>query len=313
MTPASLFGPLISCQSIEAHVALFSGLLGMEPMGSDSALSASAVYALFGTAGRDARWQVLQTPGTRTGVVLLEFSPPPAGCMRDRSTALYADALKVIDFYVPEFDRMLAHVAACGYALEPDVAAYDLPEGRFREAHLWGPDNVILGLLGGPADFFRRFAIVTDRMFSEVQSISTPVSDLPAVQAFYDEVLGLSTVYEYRISDPSFADLIGTSGQLHLRATNIGRCTEEPYFGLIDYGLADGQVPSLRNRGRLLARGVTGAVVLVADIAAAIADAQRRGDHHSEIISLAMPCSSDTSVARVEAPHGVGHLLVQPP
>ncbi len=310
MRSAAVFGPMISCHALEPHLALFCGLMGLQPEEPPQTLTAAATNALFGVTDRQLRVQVLRTPGTRTGMVLLEFDPPPRACVRERDTALYADALKVIDFYAPDFERMLAHMASAGYSLEPDVAAYELPEGRFQEAHLWGPDNVILGLLGGPGEFFKRFATVTDRIFSEVQSLSTPVSDLSAVKAFYREVLGLSTVYEYKITDPSFGELIGSQETLDLHATNIGRRTEEPYFGLIDYGLAQDQMPSLRNQAAELRRGIVGAVVLVPDLQASLAVARRRGDPLCETVVSSIAGRTGVSVAKVRAPHGVEHLLV---
>lgn len=311
MTPAAIFGPVISCRSFEPHLVLFRDLLGLQPEGAPRALGASEVQALFGYSARSAQAQVLTTPGTDTGVVLLLLDPSPERCVRERSSALHADALKVIDFYAPDFERMLGHVRASGLSVEPDIAVYDLPEGRFQEAHLWAPDNVVLGLLGGPLRFFQRFATITDRMFSEVQSISTPVSDLPAVAAFYGEVLGLSTVYEYRITDPSFGELLGARDALDLRATNIGRRTEEPYFGLIDYGLAAGQTPSLRDHASTARRGIVGAVVLVADLQASLAAAQRRGDPHGDPVEIRLLDRAWLWTARVRAPHGVEHLLVQ--
>jgi catechol 2,3-dioxygenase-like lactoylglutathione lyase family enzyme len=311
MTPSAVFGPIISCHSIEAHLALFGDLIGMQADGAAQALTPSQIQALFGVADRSAQLQVLRTPGTRTGVVLVAFDPAPETCMRERDNALFGDALKVIDFYAPDFDGMVRHIADRGHALEPDIAAYELYEGRFQEAHLWGPDNVILGLLGGPSEFFQRFASVTDRMFSEVQSISTPVSDLPAIKAFYRDVLGLSTVYEYQIADPSFGDLIGSAGTLDLRACNIGRCTEEPYFGLIDYGLPAGRTPSLREASSTLRRGIIGALVLVSDLDASLVAAQRRGDPHRSRVSLSLPGWSLLAAASVQAPHGVVHLLAQ--
>ncbi|TVQ44587.1 MAG: hypothetical protein EA371_13335 [Gammaproteobacteria bacterium] len=302
---------MISCHALEPHLALFGGLMGLHPEGPPQTLMPSATAALFGVTDRQLRVQVLRTPGTRTGIVLLEFDPPPRACIRERDTALHADALKVIDFYSPDFDRMLAHVASAGYSLEPDVAAYELPEGRFQEAHLWGPDNVILGLLGGPREFFKRFATVTDRLFSEVQSLSTPVSDLAAVKTFYRDVLGLSTVYEYKITDPSFGELIGSEETLALHATNVGRRTEEPYFGLIDYGLARDRMPSLRDQATELRRGIVGAVVLVPDLQASLAVARRRGDSQREAVTLSIAGQTEVSMALVQAPHGVEHLLVQ--
>lgn len=310
MTPAAVFGPIISTSCPDSHLELFCDLIGMQAVGPAQALSAHQTYALFELAERRASLQVLITPGTRTGVVLVAFDPAPIDYVRTRDNALHCDALKVIDFYAPEFDAMLAQVAASGYVLESGTAAYELTEGLFREAHLWGPDNVILGLLGGPQAFFSRFASVTDRIFSEVQSISTPISDLPAVAAFYRQVLGLSIVYEYEIADPSFGEMIGSTGALNIHATNIGRRTEEPYFGLIDYGLPPEQTVSLTDHGSSAKLGIVGAVVVVDQLSASLAEARRRGDPAGELVALEVVGWGDVQVASVRSPHGVNHLLV---
>ncbi|MCC5870635.1 MAG: hypothetical protein JJU27_19220 [Gammaproteobacteria bacterium] len=310
MTPAAVFGPIISASRLDPHLALFCGLIGMQPSGPAQPLSAHQTYSLFGLKDRIASLQVLTTPGTQTGVVLVAFDPAPTDYVRNRDNALHCDALKVIDFYAPEFDAMLARVTEAGYELEAGTAAYELPEGLFREAHLWGPDNVILGLLGGPEAFFSRFASVTDRMFSEVQSISTPISDLPAVAAFYRQVLGLSIVYEYEIADPSFGEMIGSTGALNIHATNIGRRTEEPYFGLIDYGLPPEKTISLKDHGASARLGIVGAVVIVDEFPASLSTARRRGDPTGEVISLELAGWGIVQAASMRSPHGVNHLLV---
>lgn len=268
---------------------------------------------LFLTSGHRATVVVLATPGVSSGVVLCEFHPHSAETVRDWSTRLARDALKVIDFYAPDYEGAIQHARALGYEVVEEQAAYELEAGTFREAHLWGPDNVVTAFLGGPAEFFADFAQITDRRCSEVQSISAPVSDAAAVVRFYEAVFGWRVVYEYAITDPSFAALIGTDEQLQLRATNVGRSTREPYFGLIDYGVRSA-TGSLKGRSRPPRRGLIGAVVVVDDLTETREQAHRISGPEAvpgEAIEVEVSPIGPIRAASVLPPHGVWHVVVE--
>lgn len=104
--------------------------------------------------------------------------------------------------------------------------------------------------------------------------------------------------------------MIGSSGALNIQATNIGRRTEEPYFGLIDYGLPPEKAVSLKDHAASARLGIVGAVVFVDDLSASLAAARRRGDPAGELVAMEVAGWVDSRWVRVQAPRGVNHLLV---
>jgi catechol 2,3-dioxygenase-like lactoylglutathione lyase family enzyme len=310
MPVTRVHGPIVSCADLSVTRRLFEDVFGLAEVGRQD-LTEPEVKALWGVEGRRATTVVLDTPGTPFGVRLVQFDPLSDVVIRNRSTGFDADALKVIDFYAPDFDAAEAYLKARGFALKHERAVYDLPEGRFIEGHLWGPDEVVCALVSGPKAFFSGFATVKDRTFSEVQSISSPVSDPERVIQFYKDVLGLEIVYEYFIDAESFSKLVGTPHKLQLRARNIGVKRTEPYFGIIHYGLPEDAYTSLRDRSVLPNRGLAGATVM-ADGLDVIAE--KAGDFGAVIlaplarVSLA-PYGRVRSLT-LRAPHGVVHHLI---
>lgn len=304
---AHVYGPLISAAQVQEHCELFTGVFGMQETGR-AQLDAEATHTLFGTTGTT-ELVVLQTPGVRSGVVLCGFDPVSDETVRTYETRVDRDALKVIDFYAPDYAGAIAHARGLGYEVVESEAEYELAAGTFREAHLWGPDNVVTAFLGGPAAFFDDFAQITGERVSEVQSISAPVSDGQAVVDFYAKVLGWDVVFEYAINDPSFAELIGVDEPLELRSRNVGPSTKEPYFGLIDYGLPAHVGGSLLGRPVAPRRGLLGATVTVADLDAvrAAAGPQRCGAS----VPVELAPFGQTRAAMLMPPHEVPHLLLE--
>lgn len=302
-----VFGPLISTATPQAHVDLFRGVYGMELAGrtvvtTPQVLATIAPDAALGSV----EVIVLRTPGTDSGVVVLCCDPAGQETVRTRATRVERDALKVIDFYAPDFPAALAHARALGYEVEEHEASYELPQGTFTEAHLWGPDNIVTAMLGGPAEFFADFAQVRDRVLSEVQSISAPLSDASDSVAFYRDVLGWDVVFEYSVDDPSFAAMVGVD-ELTLRSRNVGPSTVEPYFGLIDYGLGAAHDGSLRGRSALPRRGILGAVVLSQDLNRVLAAAGPEGSP----LPLTLPALDSGRAAWLHTPHSVPHLVLE--
>lgn len=309
MVPASrIFGPLVSAADLDEHARLFTGVFGMEQRGRVS-LTAATGESLFGAGAGAVELVTLQTPGVASGVVACRFDPVSAETVRSYESRVDRDALKVIDFYAPDYEGAIAHARGLGYQVVETEAVYELEDGTFREAHLWGPDNVVTAFLGGPAPFFDDFAQVTDRLVSEVQSISAPVSDAEPVVAFYREVFGWEVVYEYAIDDPSFAGLVGVDAPMNLRSRNVGSSTREPYLGLIDYGLPAAVGGSLLGRSVAPRRGLLGAVVTTADLTAVrvAAGEERCG----AAVDLELAPFGVTRATVVVPPHGIPHLVVE--
>lgn len=311
MAVTSLHGPIISCGDLAAQQSLFENVYRLATVATET-LSEAHVEALWGLKNTSAETAVLETPGTRFGIRLIQFDPLSDIIIRDKSSGYNADALKVIDFYAPDFYAAKAHLESEGYKLKDEVAEYDLGDKHFTEGHVWGPDAVVTALVSGPKDFFRNFATTTEKLFSEVQSVSSPVSDLDAVLAFYDDVLGLQVIYEYGIDHDSFADLVGTRHKLNLRARNIGLKRTEPYFGIIHYGLPETAYESLRDRAVMPNRGLVGMTVLVDDATEVAHNAAAHGaEVTSPLTKTSLAPHGDIWSLTVRGPHGVVHHVIQ--
>jgi catechol 2,3-dioxygenase-like lactoylglutathione lyase family enzyme len=259
-----IHGPIISSSDLEAHLRLLQAF-GMREQ-SRRSVGVDECSGIWGTTARRATEVVLETPGTRYGARILQFDPLSEIVVRDRERGYDADAPKVIDFYAPDFAAARAAVERLGWTLREPIAEYDMPEGHFIEGHVWGPDEMVCALISGPQEFFVKFACITDRLFSEPQSLSGAVSVLEPSVAFLTKALGMRVVHRYGIEDDSFRQLVGSAArQFNLRAVNIGLTTEEPYIGLIHYGMPAGSYRSLAGRARPPSRGTLGATLVVRD------------------------------------------------
>lgn len=311
MAVTSIHGPIISCGDLAAHRGVFEGVYGLKPVAEET-LTAETIAALWGIEGHSAATVLLETAGTRFGIRLVQFSPLSDVVIRHKSSGYNSDALKVIDFYAPDFYAAKEHLEAKGYHLKEEVAEYELENGKFLEGHLWGPDSVVTALVSGPSDFFRNFVTTSEKLFSEVQSISTPISDVPAVLAFYEKVLGLGVIHEYGIDHESFAELVGTKHKMKLRAKNVGIVRTEPYFGLIHYGLPETAYESLHDRAVMPNRGLVGATVVVNDAAQVAHNAESFGaDIVAPLTEVSLSPYGKVLSFTVRGPHGVVHHVIE--
>lgn len=298
-----IHGPIISSSDIDAHLALF-GAFGLVEVGRCSR-SVAETGAIWGTEGQASVEVTMQTPGTVFGLRLVAFDPGSDIQIRHPERGSDAEALKVIDFYAPDLPAARAQIEAAGFLFKDAVADYETPEGRFQEAHLWGPDGVVCALITGDPVFYEKFATVRDRVVSEPQSISGPVQDAAATLAFLEDVFGLSVIHRYGLADDSFQALVGTDAALQLRAWNVGVRTTEPYFGIIDYGMAAGTQSSLIDVARPPARGLLGATVRVRDVAAVAAKAG------VAVVSIEVPGFGSVRAATFQGPNGAWFQAVQ--
>ena len=306
-----LIGPIISTGKLESHRDLLGSVFGLQCL-PEQRLDAASIKALWNVQARSARLQLCLTPGTWAGVMLLQFDPVPDEVIRERSRGDDHDALKVIDFYTTEFDQSLATLAAAGYQVKDTIAEYEMSEGRFREAHLWAADQVVYALIEGPADFMAKVVQISDRPFSEVMSVSTPVSKRDEVLRFYAEVLQLDEVYRYGFDDPSFAELVGGEQSMQLTAVNVGTLLREPFFGLIHYGQRSAGARSLAEHSQLPNRGIAAALLEVSSLEDCLARARRwPGALITPASPLELPALGRVNSALLRAPHGVLHQVVE--
>lgn len=299
-----IHGPIVSTSDADAHVALFEAF-GLREV-ARCERSATETAAIWGVEGQSSSEVTLETPGTAFGVRLVRFDPGSATQIREPSRGSDSEALKVIDFYAPDLHAARGSIEAAGFAFKPEVADYETPEGRYQEAHLWGPDGVICALISGDAALFDDLATIRDRLVSEPQSISGPVQNAGATLAFFKDVFGLDVIHRYGLNDLSFDALVGTAARVALRAWNVGLSKREPYFGVVDYGLPNGSQVSVKASARPPARGLLGATLIVRDapMIAAKADVG--------VVTIDVPGFGPAMVATLQGPNGAWFQAVQP-
>jgi catechol 2,3-dioxygenase-like lactoylglutathione lyase family enzyme len=306
-----IHGPIISSSEIEVHAELLAAFGMVEQLRLQH--SVAACSEMWGTEGLSATELVMGTPDTPYGARIVQFSPLSAVAIRDRDRGYDADAPKVIDFYVRDLVAARRYVEAAGWRFREPLAEYDLPEGHFTEAHVWAQDEFVCALIHGPPEFFAKFCVLTDRMFSEPQSLSGAVSQFEPSIAFFEQVLDLAVVYRYGISDDSFRQLVGSARpQFNLRAVNMGLTTEEPYIGLIHYGMPEESYASLHGRARPPHRGILGATIVVRDVDEVVRRARAVG---GEVLAAPVACVhtvwGPARVATLLAANGGCYQVVQ--
>lgn len=303
-------GPIISTSSLDRWKSLLVDGFGLEQV-SDQLLYSGDVAALWGVQADSARTAWFATPGTPYGIRLVQLAPASPVVIRNPSSGYDCNALKVIDFYAPDFAAAQKQLDAAGFQLKEDIAQYDLDVGQITEGHLWGPDNVVCALISGPPAFFSEFVTVSNATFSEVLSVSAPVDGPAAVVAFYEH-LGLSEVYRYEVTDHSFQKLVGAAKPLHIRAINMGVVKEKPYFGVIHYGLPADQYVSLADRAVFPNRGLVAATVSVDNLAAVV---EKLASSTAELLcppsQQFLEPHGPVNTMLVRAPHGVLHQLIE--
>lgn len=230
-----IHGPIISSSDLDFHVRMFEQVFDMQTS-SNEKLSLEQVLQTWGLGGHTARTAVVETAGSDYGVRIVEFTPSSSETIRHRSKGMIPGAAKVIDFFVDGMEEALERARKFGLLVNDDIAEYDAPEGRVREAHTWVLDEIVCALIESPREMVDKFTAGMNRRISEPQSISGPTMLLTDSVDFFEKVLGFATIYEYEVNDSNFGDMIGSDAPVHIKAKNIGSDLRQPYIGLIDYG-----------------------------------------------------------------------------
>lgn len=308
----SIDGPMVVTSDLVRQREMFEGVFGLS-LAADQEMDALAVKAVFGVRGRTARTLLLQTRGTSIGVRLVGFRPSSSTTVRAGAKPIDTDALKVIDFLVPDFEKAVSALAARGFTLAAPAAEYSTPQdGRFTEGHVEGPDGVVCALLKMHDTPLSKYVTVSDQTFSEILGMSAPVSDRDAAIGFYRDTLKLETVLSYEIADESFQKLLGSKEKTLLRGANFGLGARAPMIGVIHYGLPSAAYRSLRDRSVLPHRGLQAirmSVSSVDQVARAAAAA------NLEVVApvaeaLLFPQGRVKSLL-IRAPHGVLHHFTE--
>lgn len=298
-----IHGPIISSSDLDAHAALFAAFGLVEVARCDR--TATETQAIWGIDGQSSVEITLGTPGTEFGLRLIRFDPGSTEQIRSPSRGSDCDALKVIDFYAPDLTAAKVAIEQAGFSFKPEIATYETPEGMYQEAHLWGPDGVVCALISGDRALFDDMATVRDRLVSEPQSISGPVQDQDATLAFLDQVLGLGVIHQYGLEDPSFDAMVGSAAQLRLRAWNVGTRKDQPYLGVINYGLAPASQHSLFTASTPPNRGLLGVTVVVQN-ASSVATAAKVGT-----VRTSLPGFGDVLMATMQGPNGAWYQAIE--
>jgi catechol 2,3-dioxygenase-like lactoylglutathione lyase family enzyme len=308
----SIAGPLVVTGDLARQREMFEGGFGLSLI-ADQELDAEAVRTLFGVSGRTARTVLLETKGTSIGVRLVEFRPSSSLAVREGAMPIDGDALKVVDFMVPDFDKAVAALAVRGFKLAGPPAKYSTPaDGRFTEGHIEGPDGVVCALLKMHDTPLSKYVTVTDRSFSEVLGVSAPVSDRDAALAFYRDALKLETVLSYEIADESFHRLLGSKEKTLLRGANFGLGAKAPMIGVIHYGLPPSAFKSLRDRSVLPHRGLQAVRLSVSSVDRVVKAAAAANLETLAPVSEALLFPQGrVKCLLIRAPHGVLHHFTE--
>ncbi len=309
-TVISIDGPVVSTAALDRQTTLFRDVLGMQ-LTDDVSLDTAQTAQLFGLKQRTARLLTLQTPGTSIGVQLVEFSPGSDTVIRPGGVGIASDALKMIDFFTAERLAAAEAFRRHGFELVTEGAPIELPDGsRFIEMHVKGPEGVMVAAIYPENVPAGDFVTVTDRLFSEVQSSSGPVSDFEPVRHFYETVLGVPMGFAYEFESPAFSSMIGAGRTTTIRANNYGRVVEDVMLGIIHYGLPRASYESLRERARPPHLGVIGVRLSVRNLPALLQRCKTGGFEISvPLVKVVNADSSTTATAVVRGPHGVWHFL----
>jgi len=307
----SVEGLVIGVSDLDAHRRLFHRGFGLEVL-ADTALSVDEVEALYGLRGHSGRLVQLATAGTDIGVQLVVLDPGSERVIRGAARGIDVEALKVIDFMTQDFDGAVRRLEEAGFPLASEPARYEVAGvGRFTEGHVDGPDGVKCAILQQHDPGWKRFATVTDRLFSEIIGFSSPIVDPEPVHSFF-EVMGLAEVFRYDFESETFSAMIGLDRPTHVVGVNYGLSPKEPMIGTIHYGLPEDSYRSLAEHAWLPHRGLAG-VRLRVETTADLAEACRNAGY--EIVSgpssVRLGPWGDLRVLNVRGPHGIVHHCVQ--
>ena len=308
----SIDGPLVVTSNLARQREMFEGVFGLSLV-ADQELDSATVKALFGVPSRGARTVLLQTRGTSIGVRLIQFRPSSLVAVREGAKPVDSDALKVIDFMVPDFDKAVLALQAKGFPLAARPAEYSAPpDGRFTEGHVEGPDGIVCALLRMHDTPLSKYVSVTDRTFSEILGVSAPVSDREAAIAFYRDTLKLDTVLSYEIANESFQKLLGSAERTLLRGVNFGLSAKAPMIGVIHYGLRPSAFQSLRSKSVLPNRGLQALRISVPSIdLLAKAAAAANAEILAPIAEAVLFPQGRVKSLLIRAPHGVIHHFTE--
>jgi catechol 2,3-dioxygenase-like lactoylglutathione lyase family enzyme len=225
--------------------------------------------------------------------------------VREGAAAWDHGAIKLLDFFVEDFEAAELALQREGWSWRTDPIEYDWPDGNgaSREAHVETEDGVILGIIEllGPSrqDYLR---VPEGVLFSEMATASFLVPDFNAALQFYGDTLGLEPAVDMTFEMEEMQRLIGLDDPVTLQMVLLESPLEPSgKVGLLRYVGVEGA--SLADRARPPHRGVL-AMTFETDDLGALRHRLERTDAHL----LAEPRPVDV------APYGtVRSMWVQTP
>jgi catechol 2,3-dioxygenase-like lactoylglutathione lyase family enzyme len=251
--PAPLAAAVIGVESLEASVAFYRDVVGLEPL-PVCELGGDGFCDHWGLPRQSrARAVVLEMRGVGVGrVVLIEFAA--ARRLRVRRPGEYTiRGLWNLNFYVGDIRTTCAELAARAFALWSDPVEYQVSErgGSPVEALFDGPDGVAINLVEprGEADtIIGRVRIESERYgrtrtgWTAIATTSHSVHSPQPALAFYREVLGQRVLMDEVLDKPQTNHFLRRPRDARTRAIFLAG---DHFFGKIalshnlNYAVAD--------------------------------------------------------------------------
>jgi catechol 2,3-dioxygenase-like lactoylglutathione lyase family enzyme len=288
---------------------LFGDVMGMEAVGRQAV--ADAGYAPFWDLpeGVTGEMVVLRQSDIPAGQVrLVQFEPASSTVVRDGAAAWDTSAIKLMDFFVEDFQKAEQALQARGWSWRTSPIEYEWPngEGASREAHVETKDGVILGIIEIMGPSRQDYLDVPEGvLFSEMATSSFLVPDLDAALHFYGDVLGLEPSVDMTFESEEMQRLIGLDAPITLRMVLLESPAEPSgKVGLLHYEGVEGT--SLAERARPPHRGLLGMTFETDDLTALH---QRLNATEARVLSPPQPVHvaphGRVQAMGVQAPDGV--------
>ncbi len=196
----------ISVSDLAASKAFFSDLMEMT-VADESELNAASMQTLWNLpAETNARAVYLKNDEQSTALELIQFEPNSGRNIR-ADAAVWDLGLFDVAFRAKGIDEIYADLKKQGYDFlsEPVVYTADWANVTVKEVILIGPDQMPIALierLSEPKPFIKnRFGTLVDA--------AQFVDDVPAVSAFYTDILGYTSVFDRDLPDGLIDPVLG--------------------------------------------------------------------------------------------------------
>lgn len=204
----------ISVSDLAASKSFFCDLMEMK-VAEECELEPAAMHTLWNLpAETSARAVYLKNDEQPTAIELIQFEPNTGQNIRS-DAAVWDLGLFDVAFRAQGIDEIYADLKEQGWGFlsEPMVYTADWANVTVKEVILIGPDQMPIALierLSEPRPFIRnRFGTLVDA--------AQFVEDIPAVSAFYTDILGYTSVFDRDLPDGLIDPVLGLPPGTHSR------------------------------------------------------------------------------------------------